>query len=74
MWIPGVRTRASHSCALSLWNDLSLSVLSAILVATFNKHLFDLGLFPLDTGTPGSPLMPWNHFIDFAVLSTIVKL
>ena len=42
-------TRAFHSCALSLWDNLSLSVRSAISVATFKKHLkthlFDLA-FP----------------------------
>ena len=26
-----------------------------------------LGLSPLDTGTPDSPLMRWNCFIDFAI-------
>ena len=31
--------RAFHSYALSLWNDLPLSVSSAISVATFKKHL-----------------------------------
>ena len=41
--------RAFHSCAPSLWNNLPLSVRSAITVATFKKHLktnlFDLA-FP----------------------------
>ena len=31
--------RAFHSCASSLWNNLPLSVCSAILFATFKKHL-----------------------------------
>ena len=48
--VPRVKTntgaRAFRSCALSLWNNLPLSVHSAISVATFKKHLkthlFDL--------------------------------
>ena len=52
--VPRVKTntgaRAFHSCALSLWNNLSLSVRLASSVATFKKylktHLFDLA-FPL---------------------------
>ena len=51
--VPRVKTntgaRAFHSCAPSLWNNLPLSVHSAISVATFKKHpkthLFDLA-FP----------------------------
>ena len=51
--IPRVKTntgaRPFHSCAPSLWNNLPLSVYSAISVATFKKHLkthlFDLA-FP----------------------------
>ena len=47
--VPRVKTntgaRAFHSCALSLWNNLPLSVRSGISVATFKKyvntHLFD---------------------------------
>ena len=50
----GVKTntgaRAFHSCAPSLWNNLSLFVHSAISVATFKKrlktHLFDLAFPP----------------------------
>ena len=34
-----IGTRAFHSCAPSLWNNLPLSVHSAISVATFKKHL-----------------------------------
>ena len=41
--VPRVKTntgaRAFHSCALSLWNNLPLSVRSAISDATFKKHL-----------------------------------
>ena len=41
--VPRVKTntgaRAFHSCAPSLWNNLPLSVCSAISLATFNKHL-----------------------------------
>ena len=41
---------AFHSCAPSLWNNLSLSVRSASSVATFKKymktHLFDLAFPP----------------------------
>ena len=48
--VPRVKTktcaRAFHSCALFLWNNLPLSVRSAISDATFKKHLkthlFDL--------------------------------
>ena len=42
--------RAFHSCAPSLWDNLSLSVHSAVSVATFKKHLkthpFDLAFPP----------------------------
>ena len=52
--VPRVKTnagaRAFHSCAPCLWNNLPLSVGSAISVATFNKylktHLFDLAFSP----------------------------
>ena len=52
--VPRVKTntgaRAFHSCAPSLWNNLPLSVRSAISVATFKKHLkthlFDLAFPP----------------------------
>ena len=52
--VPRVKTntgaRAFHSCAPSLWNNLPLSVRSAISVATFKKypktHLFDLTFSP----------------------------
>ena len=52
--VPRVKTntgaRAFHSCAPSLWNNLPLSVCSAISVATFKKylkiHLFDLAFPP----------------------------
>ena len=52
--VPKVKTntgaRAFHACDLSLWNDLPLSVRSAISVATFKKHLktrlFDLAFPP----------------------------
>ena len=52
--VPRVKTntgaRAFHSCALSLWNNLSLSVRSASSVAIFKKylktHLFDLAFPP----------------------------
>ena len=52
--VPRVKTntgaRAFHSCAPSLWNNLPLSVPSAISVATFKKylktHLFDLAFPP----------------------------
>ena len=41
-------TRAFHSCAASLWNNLPLSVCSSISVFTFKKnlktHLFDLAV------------------------------
>ena len=64
-------TRGSHSCALSLWNNLLLSVCSAISVATFKKHpktyLFDPPPPPLDTGIPDGPLMLWNCFFNCAV-------
>ena len=43
-------TKAFHSCAPYLWSNLPLSVRSAILVATFKKHLkthpFDLAFPP----------------------------
>ena len=42
--------RAFHCCAPSLWNNVPLSVHSAISVATFEKylktHLFDLAFLP----------------------------
>ena len=45
-----IGARAFHSCAPSLWNNLPLSVHSAISVATFKKHLkthlFDLAFPP----------------------------
>ena len=52
--VPRVKTnkgaRSFHSCAPSLWNNLPLSVRSAISVATFKKHLkihlFDLAFPP----------------------------
>ena len=52
--VPKVKTntdaRAFHSCAPSLWNNLPLSVCSAISVATFKKylktHLFELAFPP----------------------------
>ena len=52
--VPRVKTntgaRAFHSCALSLWNNVPLSVRSASSVATFKKylktHLFDLTFPP----------------------------
>ena len=52
--VPRLKTntgaRAFHSCAPSLWNNLPLSVRSAILIATFKKHLkthlFDLAFPP----------------------------
>ena len=52
--VPRVKTntgaRGFHSCAPSLWNNLSLSVHSASSVATFKKylktHLFDLAFPP----------------------------
>ena len=41
--VPRVKTytgaRAFHSCAPSLWNNMPLSVCSAISVSTFKKHL-----------------------------------
>ena len=53
LWVPGAKTntcaRAFHFCALSLWDNLSLSVHSAISVTTSQKrlktHLFNL-VFP----------------------------
>ena len=53
--VPTVETNtgagAFHSCAPSIWNNLPLSVHSAISVATFKKyvkiHLFDLAFPPL---------------------------
>ena len=52
--VPRVKTnsgaRAFHSCAPSLWNNLPLSIRSAISVAAFKKHLkthlFDLAFSP----------------------------
>ena len=52
--VPRVKTntgaRAFHSCGPSLWNNPTLSVHSAISVATFKKHLkthlFDLAFPP----------------------------
>ena len=72
--VPRVKTntgaRAFHCCAPSPWNNLPLSVLSAISVATFKKHLKTLslwlGLSLIDTGMPDGPLMLRNCFIDFA--------
>ena len=54
--VPRVKTitgaRAFHSCGPSLWNNLPLSVRSAISVATLKKHLkthlFDLTVSPVD--------------------------
>ena len=54
--VPGVKintcTRAFHCCAPPLWNNLPLSVCSAISIATFKKrlktHVFDLA-FPPET-------------------------
>ena len=43
---PNTGARAFHSCAPSLWNNLPLSVHSAIAVATFKKHL-NMHLFDL---------------------------
>ena len=72
--VPRVKTntgaRAFHTCALPLWNNLLLSVHSAISVATFIKHLktsFWLGLSPLHHGTPDGLLMLRNYLINFAV-------
>ena len=72
--VPRVKTnsgaRAFHSCAPSLWNNLPLSVCSAISVAAFKKnlktHLFDLAFPPIIISTPDDPLL-WNCLIDFAV-------
>ena len=72
--VPRVKTnigaRAFHSCAPSLWNNLPLSVCSAISVVTFRKHLkthlFDWALSPIDTGMPDGLLMLWKCFLDFA--------
>ena len=52
--VPRVKTNtdetAFHSCAPSLWNNLPLSVCSAISIATFKQrlktHLFDLAFPP----------------------------
>ena len=69
----GVKTNPAKS-ARSLeviFDNLSLSVLSASSVATFKKHLkthlFWLGLSPIDTGMPNGLLMIRNCFLDFAV-------
>ena len=63
--------KAFHSCVPSFWNNLPLSVHSAISVATFKKnlkiHLFDLAFPPIDTSTLDGPLMLHNCYIDFAV-------
>ena len=60
-----------HSCAPSLWKNLAtlcpLSHFSCYLQGTSEDTYRWLGLFPLDTDTPDSPLMPWNCFIDFAI-------
>ena len=61
-------TSAFHSCAPSPWNNLPLSVHSAIAVATFKEHLkthlFDLTFSP---ETPARPMAHWCCFIHFAV-------
>ena len=73
--VPRVKTntgaRAFHSCAPSLWNNLPLSVHSAISVATFKKylktHLFDWAFPPWIPSPPHGLLMLWKCFLDFAV-------
>ena len=56
--------RAFHSCAPSLWNNLPLSVRSAISVATFKKHLktrlFD---FDFPPKTPACLMACWSYGI-----------
>ena len=72
--IPRIKTNtgamAFISCAPSLWNNLPLSVRSATSVATFRRrlktYLFDLALFPVDTGVPYCLLMLRNSLKDFA--------
>ena len=71
--VPSVKTntgaRAFHSCAPSLWNNLLLSVRSAISVATFKKHLkthlFDLAFPPL---IPACPMACWCYGIVSSIL------
>ena len=71
--VPGIKTntgaRAFRSCAPSLWNNLPLSVHSAISAATFRRclktYLFDLAFPPIDTGVPNGLLMLRNSFNDF---------
>ena len=73
--VPRVVTNAGArvfpSCVPSLWYNLPLSVCSITSIATFKKslkiHLFDFGLFPMDTSIPNGLLMLWNCFIGFAV-------
>ena len=72
--VPRVKTntgaRGFNFCAPSLWNNLPLSVHSAISVSTLNKHVKTslwLGLFPIDICMPDGLLMLQNCFLGFSV-------
>ena len=61
--------RAFHSCVPSFWNNLPLSVRSAISVAAFKKHLKTCvwpSFSPIVISTPDDQLMLRNCLIDFA--------
>ena len=73
--VPRVKTNTGAR-ALSLLYCVSLeqpatvcpfSHFSCYLQETSADIYLWLGLSPLDTGTPDSPLMPWNCFIDSAI-------
>ena len=57
-------SRAFQSCAPPLWNNLLLSICSAISVASLKKflktHVFDLAFYPIDTVIPHGLLMLRN--------------
>ena len=65
MLVLRVKTNAGVR-AFTLWNNVLLSVHSAISVGPFKKISLTW-LFPIDIRTPDGPLMLWNRFIDFAV-------
>ena len=62
-------TRTFHSCASSLCSNLQLSVISAVLVATFKNTYHDsclwLGLSPTNTSMPDGLLMLQKLFLRF---------
>ena len=59
-------TRGFHSCAPFIWNNLPVSVHSAVSVDTVDTSLW-IGLYPIDTGMLDGPLMLRKCVLDFAV-------